>query len=277
MPILIKQGDDFQDLLKVSWETERKVVTVGGEANTEGWELGFHSHTKPQLLLVLSGLVTCEVEAGIWLVPSGSALFIAGGMSHRLAIAGEVRSYVTLISVTAAHSLPSKSCTLSVTPLLRALVLKSAEFSMEGEQGPTEVHVSELLLSEVGCADTADLHLPMPSDPRLRKIFAGMMANPAERGTLESWARQAGLSQRTLERLITSETGLSFGRWRQQLNILLALRWMAEGSTVQQVASDLGYESVGSFVTMFRKLLGSTPGRYMAERSGHQRVTPPLR
>jgi AraC-like DNA-binding protein len=80
------------------------------------------------------------------------------------------------------------------------------------------------------------------------------------------WARQSGLSQRTLERLITSETGLSFGRWRQQLNILLALQWMAEGSTVQQVAFDLGYESAGSFVTMFRKALGSSPGRYMSAR-----------
>lgn len=37
---------------------------------------------------------------------------------------------------------------------------------------------------------------------------------------------------------------------------------------MQQVALDLGYESVGSFVTMFRKALGTSPARYMAERSG---------
>lgn len=132
MPILIEPDDDLQHLLKTSWAAQRRVVTVGGKANTEGWELGFHSHTKAQLLLVLSGVVTCEVEAGIWLVPPGSALFIAGGLSHRLVIAGEVRSYVTLVSAEAARPLPSKCCTITVTPLLRALILRSAEFQVSG-------------------------------------------------------------------------------------------------------------------------------------------------
>nr|WP_244894983.1 helix-turn-helix domain-containing protein [Acetobacter indonesiensis] len=36
--------------------------------------------------------------------------------------------------------------------------------------------------------------------------------------------------------------------------------------TIQQVADGLGYESVPSFVTMFRNVLGAPPRRYMAER-----------
>jgi AraC-like DNA-binding protein len=59
---------------------------------------------------------------------------------------------------------------------------------------------------------------------------------------------------------------MSFGRWRQQLNLILALQWLAKGTTIQAVAADLGYESAGSFVTMFRKALGASPGRYMAAR-----------
>jgi AraC-like DNA-binding protein len=93
-----------------------------------------------------------------------------------------------------------------------------------------------------------------------------MMAKPADRGTLEIWARRAGMSERTLLRLISRETGMSFGRWRQQLCVVLAVKWLAGGASIQQVAGDLGYESVPSFVTMFRKVLGTSPGRYMAER-----------
>ncbi len=59
---------------------------------------------------------------------------------------------------------------------------------------------------------------------------------------------------------------MSFGRWRQQLSVMLAVKRLAGGSSIQQVAADLGYESVPSFVTMFRKALGTSPGRYMAER-----------
>jgi AraC-like DNA-binding protein len=66
--------------------------------------------------------------------------------------------------------------------------------------------------------------------------------------------------------LISRETGMSFGRWRQQLGVMLAVQWLAGGASIQQVAADLGYESVPSFVTMFRKTLGTSPGRYMAER-----------
>jgi AraC-like DNA-binding protein len=46
---------------------------------------------------------------------------------------------------------------------------------------------------------------------------------------------------------------------------MLALQWMAKGASIQRVALDLGYESAGSFVTMFRKALGTSPARYMAK------------
>jgi len=79
------------------------------------------------------------------------------------------------------------------------------------------------------------------------------MAAPAEGGTLESWASRSGMSERSLLRLIGRETGMSFGRWRQQLGVMLAIKWLAGGASIQQVAADLGYESVPSFVTMFRR------------------------
>jgi AraC-like DNA-binding protein len=167
-----------------------------------------------------------------------------------------------------ATGLPSKCTTINVNPLLRELIIRSAQFPTDCKRGGVESHIMTLLLDEISTAPVGGLHLPMPSDPRLREIFQRMMANPADRGTIESWARRVGLSERTLARVIAAETGMSFGRWRQHLNIILALQWMANGASVQQVALDLGYESVGSFVTMFRKALGTSPARYMAERSG---------
>lgn len=95
-----------------------------------------------------------------------------------------------------------------------------------------------------------------------------MLAAPSDRGTLNVWAKRVGMSERTLLRLISRETGMSFGRWRQQLGIMLAVKWLADGASIQRVAADLGYESVPSFVTMFRKALGTSPAPYMAERHG---------
>ena len=87
---------------------------------------------------------------------------------------------------------------------------------------------------------------------------------------MDVWAKRAGLSERTLARLISREIGMSFSRWRQQFSVVLAVKWLAGGASIQQVAADLGYQSVPSFVTMFRKALGTSPGRYMAERHAGQ-------
>jgi AraC-like DNA-binding protein len=48
--------------------------------------------------------------------------------------------------------------------------------------------------------------------------------------------------------------------------VILALRRLTAGESVQAVALDLGYESASSFVTMFRKMVGTPPGRYLSEQ-----------
>ncbi len=48
------------------------------------------------------------------------------------------------------------------------------------------------------------------------------------------------------------ETGLTFGRWRQQLHLIIALQELASGVSVQNVAAKLGYESVNAFITLFK-------------------------
>ena len=76
---------------------------------------------------------------------------------------------------------------------------------------------------------------------------------------------------RTLARLVKNETGMTFGRWRQQLHIVIALQRLSAGARVQQVAEELGYESVTAFITMFKKALGKPPARYFADRqNGHE-------
>ena len=171
-----------------------------------------------------------------------------------------------VVDLAVGAQLPPACCAVSVTPLLRELLTRAAHLPYFYEEGGANSRLVAVLLDELAAAQVEDLHLPMPSDPRLRKVADEMIASPADRGSLKSWAQRAGMSERTLERLINRQTGMSFGRWRQQLGVVLAVKWLAGGASIQQVAGDLGYESVPSFVTMFRKALGTSPARYMAER-----------
>jgi AraC-like DNA-binding protein len=250
----------------------RAVVTFGVAMAAVGrFELDVHRHKKGQLMLSQRGALSCEVEGGLWIVPPGSAIWIPGGALHAIKATGTLEGCNAFVDADAAARLPKACCTLSVTPLLRELLIRSASLPALYAEGSAESHLVTLLLDEIAAAPIEDLHLPMPADPRLRKIANMMIADPAERGTMELWAGRAGMSERTFVRRLSEETGMSFGRWRQQLSVVLAVKGLSRGDSIQQVAAGLGYESVSSFVTMFRKALGTSPGRYRAEKCAGRR------
>lgn len=248
-------------------DVPRPIVAFGAEmSDTGGFEIEPHRHKKGQMLLVQRGALSCEVDGGLWIVPPRSAIWIPGGALHAIRATGAFEGYNAFVDPAIKAELPQACCTVSVTPLLRELLTRAAHLPYFYEEHGANTRLVAVLLDELASAQIEDLHLPMPSDLRLRKVVDEMMASPADRGSLKIWAQRTGMSERTLERLINRQTGMSFGRWRQQLGVVLAVKWLAGGASIQQVASDLGYESVPSFVTMFRKALGTPPGRYMAER-----------
>lgn len=230
-------------------------------------EMGFHQHRKAELMLAMQGVLTCEVDGGLWIVPPQSAIWVPGGVVHKFIASGTLECYVAFIEPCIASALPTTCCALTATPLLRELLIRSASLPSMYESGGIESHLVTLLLDEIAIAPLGNLHLPMPTDTRLRRMVDMMKNNPADRSTMGTWARRVGMSERTLARALNNQTGMSFGNWRQQLHLMLAVQWLGSGALVQQVADDLGYESASSFVSMFRKKLGAPPARYMAERA----------
>lgn len=264
---MFEREDDFVDPDAVP----RPVMAVGASIVTDGMELAAHHHRKAQLLYMARGVLTCEASQGLWIVPPQCALWIPGGTEHSLKGAGTLDVYVLFVDPPSAPSMPGACCTVSVSPLLRELLLRCASFPALYPVGGTESHLVTVLLDELAAAPVEKLHLPMPADGGLRKIANGMTADPSDRATAHEWAERIGVSERTLRRLVVQETGMSFGRWRQQFHITLALQWLSQGASVQSVATNLGYESASSFVVMFRKALGNSPARYMAQRQAASR------
>lgn len=245
---------------------QQRVFTVGAASRIDSMRMDTHRHHKAQLLLVQRGVVTCGTTGGLWVVPVHGALWIPPDMPHDITAAGDVECYMVFVDALALPSLPDRCCTLAVWPLLRELVMRSAEFGFSSAPHGAEARLYEVLLDEIAAAPLGGLYLPMPAEPRIRAIVDAMMADPSRPGTVADWGKRAGLSARTLARVLERETGMSFGRWRRQLAVMLALQWLADGATVQQVAADLGYESAGSFVAMFRKTMGVSPARYVARQ-----------
>ncbi|MEJ2410446.1 MAG: helix-turn-helix transcriptional regulator [Novosphingobium sp.] len=249
-------------------EVPRAVSAIGMELVTEGFESEPHVHRKAQLIMAVRGLVTCEVAKGLWMVPPQCALWIPGGMEHRVRAVGEVELYVLFVDPDVADELPAECCTIAIAPLLRELVVAVSRLPPLYDRGGSSGRLIDTMLDQLVIAPVEHLHLPMPTDPRLRRIADALTADPSDRATIGEWAQRVAMSERTLFRLIMRETGMSFGRWRQQFQIMFALERLTDGDAVQVVAFDLGYESASAFITMFKKALGQPPGQYLAARRG---------
>mgnify|MGYP000892621383 CR=1 FL=1 len=235
-------------------------------------EVPVHVHRKGQLILTLHGAVTCTTGNEIWIVPPNCGVWIPGGVSHSAHATPNARLNYLFVEPGAAR-LPEYSCTLSVSPMIRELIDRLAR---EHPDYPVDSHAARLarvVLDELAEMPHEQFNFPISDHPKIRAMAEALTIEPSDRCTLNNWAKRLAMSERSLARLLTRETGLTFGRWRQQLHLIVALRELASGQTVQNVASELGYESVNAFITMFKKALGSTPAQYFKKRNAPMNST----
>lgn len=269
MPFFRLDNGDLRPDESIDFNPEdvpRTIAAFGGEMVTKGTEVAMHAHSKDELVLARRGIVRLEAGRNMWIVPPRCAVWIPGHVAHGVSVAGNVEVYCLFLEPNAAPALPRQCCTLTVSPLLERLLVHAthmpALYDLDGPDG----RIAAVLLDQLSLAPVDELRFPMPADSRLRRIASAMMANPSDRATIEDWGRRMAVAPRTLTRILQRETGMSFGRWRQQLHILIALQRLDQGASVQAVALDLGYEGASAFVTMFRKARGKPPARYLAER-----------
>lgn len=248
-------------------EIPRDLVAANAVGSLESLEQSRrHHHRKAQLLYTVRGVINCEVDDGVWIVPPQCAVWIPGGLPHAAFGSGEVECCCLFVDADAASNLPDKCCTITVSGLLRHLLIRANDIPERYDIDGPDGRLVSVIFDELAAAPIEDLRLPIPADPRLKKLAELLVAAPADHATVAEWASRIAISERSLSRMLTEEIGMSFGRWRRQLHVILALRRLSTGQTVQTVALDLGYESASSFVTMFRKMVGKPPSRYLLEQ-----------
>ena len=221
-----------------------------------------HSHDWHQLLYASEGVMTIHTASGSWVVPPHRAVWIPAKVQHSLQMSGIVSMRTLYLLPGLSKALPTDCCTVNVPPLLRELILEAVNRQTLKQSSPSQARLIGVILDQIEALPAAPLQLPMPRDIRASKVAELLKANPAEPGSLEQISRQAGASPRTIERLFRSETNMGFRKWRQRLRLLHALRLLAAGEPVTNVALESGYDSTSAFISMFRRELGATPSRY---------------
>jgi AraC-like DNA-binding protein len=215
--------------------------------------------------------MTVRTREGIWVVPPLRAVWIPAKTPHSIVMSGAVSMRTLYFLPALLQRLPRKCFVLNVSALLRELILHACAFQKLSTQLRDQKAIIEIIVNQLQAANAAALQLPHPADPRARKIVQALLRDPGEQNTLDKLCADCGASKRTIERLFLNETNMTFGRWRQQLRLLHALRQLASGEKVTAAALNAGYASTSAFISMFRKQLGTTPTRYFGRGHGRTR------
>lgn len=229
-----------------------------------GHHIARHSHERGQLLYATRGVMRVSTNQGSWVVPPQRALWIPPGVEHEIRMSGAVAMRTLYIAPETSAALPAGCQVIEISELLRALILAAMEEPVEYDSGSRGEAIAQLLLHELRGMAVVPLHLPLPQDARLQAVCRRVQQSLGADVDIETLARDAGMSSRSLARLFQRETGMGFLAWRQQARLAEALAQLSAGKPVALVAGDLGYASPAAFTAMFRRSLGTTPGRYFS-------------
>ncbi|WP_249123017.1 MULTISPECIES: helix-turn-helix transcriptional regulator [unclassified Bradyrhizobium] len=245
---------------------DRPVLSFYIETGKDNDELPLHSHNKGQLVVASHGSVMCRAPGGLWIVPPRGAVWIPAGVLHSNCVSDNGKVYTVFIDPQACM-LPRTCCTFTISSLVRELIQRlSVCPPLYQPESPID-RLGRVLLDELLLMPTEQIYLPISPDSRVQQLATSLLHDPGDRSTVEEVAARYAMSVRTFARLILKETGMTYGRWRQRLHILVALQRLSAGASVQAVSLDLGYETPSAFITMFKKTMGKSPRRFLAERS----------
>jgi AraC-like DNA-binding protein/quercetin dioxygenase-like cupin family protein len=225
-----------------------------------GARIDAHRHDDHQILYAGRGVLSITTDAGTWVAPGTRALWVPSGTVHAHLAHG--RSALHTVGLPADENpLDLREPTvLSVGPLLRELILA---YTGEPRDATAERRrLRAVLLDQLRISPQRPVHLPTPTDPRLRAVCALLAAEPADGRTLAALGARAGAGERTLSRLFRAELGMTFPQWRTQLRLHHALVLLADGLPVTTVAHRCGWSSPSAFIDVFRRAYGHTPGTH---------------
>ena len=191
----------------------------------------------------------------------------AQGTGHAVRVNRSISMRSLFIRPDAAPRLPRACRVVTVSPLLRALILRAMAVAPYYDEAGPDGRIMRVILDELRTLPSAPLHLPRARDARLLRVTEALRADPADPRPLAAWGRAAGASPRTLARLFLAETGLGFRAWRQRARLLHALVELAARKPVTSVAFEAGYDSPSAFIAAFKREFGTTPARYFRDQA----------
>jgi AraC-like DNA-binding protein/mannose-6-phosphate isomerase-like protein (cupin superfamily) len=236
----------------------------------KGVRLDTHMHREAQLVYAAKGTMQVTTPKGRWLVPPDRAVWVPARLEHSIDVVADIEMRTLYFDLGwLAREQRSTSLAAEFVVRVSRLLHESILALFDGRNNPARTGLlTRLVMLELHQAEDPATFIPLPHEPRCRRAAERVLADPTESHDIDDLAREVGTSARTLSRLFSLETQLSFKSWCQRARIAAAIERlsMQPGLPVKQLAADLGYASFPAFSHAFRQVTGKTPTEFAEEK-----------
>jgi len=236
----------------------------------KGVRLDPHMHREAQLVYAAKGTMQVTTPKGRWLVPPDRAVWVPARLEHCIDVLADIEMR-TLYFDLGWLAREQRSTSLGAEFVVRVsrLLHESILALFDGRNDPARTGLLiRLVMLELHQAEEPATFIPLPHEARCRRAAERVLADPTKSHDIEDLAREVGTSARTLSRLFSMETQLSFKSWCQRARIAAAIERlsMQPDVPVKQLAADLGYASFPAFSHAFRQVTGKTPTEFAEQK-----------
>lgn len=103
----------------------------------------------------------------------------------------------------------------------------------------------------------------MKKPNNLEALMDTITAEPEKKYTLEWAADRMNMSERQLQRLFQAQTGVTFKAYVQHAKIIKCCELLRSTTMlVSEIASYIGFQDLKHFHSLFKRIIGRTPGQY---------------
>ncbi|BAH31402.1 helix-turn-helix domain-containing protein [Rhodococcus erythropolis] len=219
-------------------------------------------HPEHELLWGASGEMSAYIDDVRWQIPPTVGMWIPAGTPRRITLGASTEARFTYFRPESFPHPWTKPAIIGIDDVVKTMLIHLHQRNM-----PTEARLraESVVFDTLAPIEAADVAVPMPADPRALAVARRLIADPADQRGLADWAYVVGGSPRTLSRVFSQGTGMSFTEWRIQVRVRAAMSYLAAGVPVSTVSRRVGYETPSAFTSVFRKVTGRTPKNYYSD------------
>ncbi len=223
--------------------------------------LPIHRHSNAQLLFAIQGVMLVETAVARWTIPPQRALWIPPGQAHSIRFLSDTDMRTVYYSPQFLGQCAEFTCCDEVHVVVTSTLIRELVVGLFDRQLPYSTHslMASLLLHALRHAPSLPTYLPMPSDDKLREVLTQILVRNQWLVPLHQIASDALMSERTFNRRLTAELGMSYRAWKQRARIVASLDLLSSRRSIKEIAHTMRFASPAAYIASFREILGCAP------------------